>query len=377
MLTAAAVKSHAQTLGFDLCGIAAAADYPELHAYAGWLANGYAGDMHYLARTADKRADVRAVLPSARSVIVTGTVYNTSAPYSTTVDDPRQARIARYAWGDDYHDVIKARLDALVDWMRARTPEPFEAKTYVDTGPVQERVYAQYAGLGWIGKHTCVISGKRGSWLFLAEILCSLPLEPDVPATERCGTCTRCLDACPTGAIVEPWVLDARRCLSYLTIEVKEEIPREWHPAIGSHVYGCDICQDVCPWNRVPLTSAAPEWQPREGFDGTSLTALWERSDAALRALLKGSPMKRTGVRRLRRNLAIAMINSGDPACLAALTLPAGPERATIDDPLVRARVAEARALTRKGTAAGAASGQCRPSAGATRGDEPGSKAVS
>ena len=248
--------------------------------------------------------------------------------------------------------MIKARLDALVEWMRAEHAgsEPFEARAYVDTGPVLERVYAQYAGIGWIGKNTCVISGKRGSWLFLSEILCSLPLEPDAPATDHCGTCTRCLDACPTEAIRAPGVLDATRCISYLTIELKTAIPEPLRAPIGRHVYGCDICQDVCPWNRTPLVSARPEWQPRTGLDAPTLTGLWSMTDDELRKMLKGSPMKRTGVKRLRRNLAVAIANSHDPAAHEALessasSAAAGADegRPSLSDPLVAEHVEWAR----------------------------------
>jgi epoxyqueuosine reductase len=308
-LNASAVKAKALELGFDLCGVAAADAYPELAFFDEWLARGYAGEMDYLARSAERRRDVRHVLPSARSVIVTATAYNTDRPYSTAIDDPGVARISRYAWGDDYHDVVKRRLDALIDWMRSVEVEPFDARAYVDTGPVQERVFAQYAGLGWIGKNTCLISFKRGSWLFLSVILCSLALDADQRVTDHCGTCTRCLEACPTGAIVEPWAIDSRRCLSYLTIELRGPIPEEFHGAMGSHVYGCDICQDVCPWNRDPLVSADAAWQPRPGFDFVDLTALSARTDDELRANLRGSPMKRTKVAGLRRNIAIALAN--------------------------------------------------------------------
>jgi epoxyqueuosine reductase len=353
-LTSAAVKARALDLGFDLCGIAPVGDFAELKFLADWLARGYAGEMHYMARTADRRADVRAVLPSARSVIVTATNYNTSKPYSISDTDPKRAHISRYAWGDDYHDVIKRRLDALVEWMRMEHAAdeadhaqqvPFEARAYVDTGPVQERVYAQYAGIGWIGKNTCVISGKRGSWLFLSEIICSLPLQPDAPATDHCGTCTRCLDACPTDALVEPWVLDSRKCLSYLTIELKGYVPEADRPRLGTHLYGCDICQDVCPWNRTPLLSDDLAWQARPGLDRSTLAALWDLSDDQLRAMLKGSPMKRAGVKRLRRNLAIAIANSGDPTAVAALLAPrAGAGWESLEDPLVREQVDWARA---------------------------------
>jgi epoxyqueuosine reductase len=263
--------------------------------------------MHYLARSADRRRDVRRVLPSARSVIVTATNYNIARPYSTEIADRGLARISRYAWGDDYHEVIGRRLESLVSWMTEASPESFEARAYVDTGPVQERVFAQHAGLGWIGKNTCLISFKRGSWLFLGAILCSLPLEADEPAHDHCGTCTRCLEACPTGAIVEPWVLDSRRCLSYLTIELRGPLPEEFLPALGSHVYGCDICQDVCPWNRSPLVSSDPAWQPRAALDGVRLTELAARTDDELRRDLRGSPMKRARIAGLRRNIAAAL----------------------------------------------------------------------
>jgi epoxyqueuosine reductase len=306
-----AVKRRASELGFDLCGIAAAGDVPAQAAFAEWIANGYAGEMHYLARTADKRADVRHVLPTARSVIVLGTQYNVDRPYSTEIADPQRALISRYAWGDDYHDVIGRRLDALVAWMREASDEAFDARAYVDTGPVQERAYAQQAGLGWVGKNTCLINHELGSWLFLSEVICSLALEPDERGFDRCGTCTLCLEACPTGAFVQPGVMDARRCLSYLTIELKGDIPGQWHEAVGAHVYGCDICQEVCPWNHGAPHSPDPAWQPRPAFDGVTIDALASRSDAELRAAMKGSAMKRTGVKGLRRNLVLALRRTG------------------------------------------------------------------
>jgi epoxyqueuosine reductase len=338
-ITAGDVKRQAAGLGFDVCGVAPAEGFPELAFFREWLARGYAGEMQYLERTAERRADVRAVMPSARSVISLGTVYNTDRPYSTEESDPGQAAIARYAWGDDYHVVIEERLQRLVARMRATHPEPFEARTYVDTGPVQERVYAQHAGLGWIGKNTCVINPELGSWLFLSAIICSLPLEPDLPALDQCGTCTLCLDACPTGALVEPYVLDSRRCLSYLTIELKGPVPDGLRTDIGRHAYGCDICQEVCPWNLSPTTAVThePAWVARPGLDGPRLLDLWRRSDDELRALLKGSAMKRAGVKRLRRNLAVALGNSGDPEGRAALQ--ACPEE-TAADPLVAEHVA-------------------------------------
>jgi epoxyqueuosine reductase len=309
-MTSSEIKARARELGFDACGIAPAADHAELRFYREWLDRGYAGEMAYLHRTAEGRADVRNVLPTARTVIVTATVYNTDRPYSTECADPGRAQIARYAWGDDYHDVLGARLGSLLAWMREQTVEPFDARAYVDTGPVQERVYAQYAGVGWIGKNSCVINPELGSWVFLAAIICSLPLEVDAPSLDQCGTCTLCLDACPTQALVAPGVLDSTRCISYLTIELRGDIPGEQRAGIGSHVYGCDICQEVCPWNAVAPRSADPAWQPRRAWDRVDLLTLSRRSDDELAVALRGSPMKRTKVHGLRRNVAVALQNA-------------------------------------------------------------------
>jgi epoxyqueuosine reductase len=308
-VNATQIKAKALECGFDVCGIAPAADHPELGFLRGWLERGYAGEMAYLHRSAARRADVRNVLPSAQTVIVTGTLYNTDRPYSTECADRGRAQIARYAWGDDYHDVIGARLDALLSWMRERSTEPFEARAYVDTGPVQERVYAQHAGIGWIGKNTCVISPEIGSWIFLGAIICSLPLDVDAPSLDQCGSCTLCIEACPTQAIVEPGVLDSTRCISYLTIELKGAIPDALHAGVGSHVYGCDICQEVCPWNAVAPRSDDPAWQPRPAWDRVDLLTLAGRKDDELTAALRGSPMKRTKVQGLRRNIAVALTN--------------------------------------------------------------------
>lgn len=330
------VKRLAVESGFDLCGIAPAADLPELHFLHEWLARGYAGEMHYMHRTAHRRADVRTVLPSAQSVIALGTIYNTDRPYSIEQADPARAAIARYAWGDDYHVVIEERMARLAARIRDAAGPEFEARAYVDTGPVQERAYARHAGLGWIGKNTCVINPELGSWIFLSVIICNLPLEPDAPALDQCGTCTLCIDACPTGAIVEPYVLDSTRCLSYLTIELKGALPAEHRSSIGEHAYGCDICQEVCPWNHAPARSADAAWQPRAGLDAPRLLDLWNRSDDELRALLKGSAMKRAGVTRLRRNLAVAIGNSGTAGAAAALQESPEPSAA---DPLVQEHV--------------------------------------
>jgi len=194
--------------------------------------------------------------------------------------------------------------------MRDQSPEPFDARAYVDTGPVQERVYAQHAGLGWIGKNSCVINPEIGSWIFLAAIICSLPLDVDAPSLDQCGNCALCIEACPTQAIIAPGVLDSTRCISYLTIELKGDIPAERHGGVGSHVYGCDICQEVCPWNASAPRSADPAWQPRAAWDRVDLMTLARRTDDELTAALKGSAMDRTRVRGLRRNVAVALKNA-------------------------------------------------------------------
>jgi epoxyqueuosine reductase len=311
VISSAEIKTKAREVGFDLCGIAAADHYPELDFFQEWVGRGFAADMAWLPRSADKRADVRNILPAARSIIVTATLYNTDRPYST--DSPPgngTARISRYAWGDDYHDVIKRRLDMLLQWMRGASGESFDARAYVDTGPVQERVYAQYAGLGWIGKNSCLINSEIGSWLFLSEIVTTLELEPDTQGLEQCGSCTRCLEACPTGALVEAGVLDANRCISYLTIEARGPLPAEHLEAMGTHVYGCDICQEVCPYNRPAPVSTDPHWQPRAGLDLPALVDLAARTDDELRELLRRSPMKRPKIDGLRRNFTIALANA-------------------------------------------------------------------
>jgi epoxyqueuosine reductase len=333
MLTSKDIKRRAKELGFDLCGVAPAAAFPELAFLRQWIDRGYAGTMAYLPRTAERRADVRHVVPTAQSVIVMGTIYNTGRPYSTQRNDKTAAEIARYATSADYHEVLAERMQALLEWMRAQHPEPFDARAYVDTGPVQERIYAQYAGLGWIGKNACVINEDAGSWFLLSEIICSLALEPDAPALDQCGTCTLCIEACPTGAFVEPHVLDATKCISYLTIEYRGSIPPEHRGAIGNHVFGCDVCQEVCPWNGAPATTHDPGWSSHAALGAARLIDLWRRSDEELARAIDGTPLTRTGVRGLRRNLAVALGNCGDAAAVDALA--AVPQ----DDPLVAEHV--------------------------------------
>jgi epoxyqueuosine reductase len=356
VISADAIKAQAAALGFDLCGVAPAAALPELTRLRDWLDRGYAGEMMYLHKSADVRADIRNFLPTARSVIVTGTVYYANDPevpgpathVSSLPDAPtaRRARIARYAWGEDYHVVLAERLEGLVAWMREQSGEAFDAAIFVDKHHVQERVFAKHAGLGWIGKNTCVISPEVGSWIFLAGVAVSVDLDPDAPLADQCGACTLCLDACPTGALVDAYELDATRCISYLTIEHPGAIPESQRAAIGDHVFGCDICQDVCPWNLAPLATLDPAWQPRAGRASATAVELWRRSDFDLHDLVAGSAMTRTTMSRLRRNLAVVLGNTRDPAVADVLDHPgSGKRRSALsaETPLVRDHVAWAK----------------------------------
>ena len=348
-LTSGDIKTRARALGFDLCGVAPAAALPELAFLRRWLDRGYAGQMGYLKRTAERRSDARRVLPTAKTVVALGTIYNVDRSYSTESVTSDQAHVARYAWGEDYHKTIGKRTAALLDWMQATSLVPFDAKAYVDTGPVQERVYAQHAGLGWIGKNTCVINQNLGSWLFLSEILCSLPLDTDAPALDQCGTCTLCLEACPTGAIIEPWVLDATRCISYLTIELKDEIPEPLREPVGTHVYGCDVCQEVCPWNTQAAQSTDPAWQPDPVLDQPKVADLWRQPDEVLRPVVKGSAMARAGLRGVRRNIAVALGNSETSATVEALLEPVPDDSRS--DPLVARHLSWSRRRRQTGIA--------------------------
>jgi epoxyqueuosine reductase len=321
VLTAASIKSQALTLGFDLCGVAPATALPELSFLPEWLARGYAGEMTYMHKSAAARADIRNFLPSARSVIVGGAIYNTDQGSGIGDRGSGTIQVARYARGQDYHLVLAERLERLLQWMRDVHPEPFEAAIFVDKHHVQERVYAQYAGLGWIGKNSCVISPALGSYMFLCGIAVSVPLDVDAPVTDQCGSCTLCIDSCPTGAIVDAHVVDATRCISYLTIEVDGAIPEGQRAQIGNHAYGCDICQDVCPWNLAPMITPDPVWQatPR---DGAPAADLWQRTDDELHQFVKGSAMTHLSLSGLRRNLATVIGNSGDASLAPVLERP-------------------------------------------------------
>jgi epoxyqueuosine reductase len=306
--------------------------------------------MAYLARSAARREDPRRVLPSARSIVVLGTLYNTDRPYSTEQVEPAAASLSRYAWGDDYHAVIGARLERLAAWMRDRAGDGFEGRSYVDTGPVLERQYAQRAGIGWIGKNTCVINPRLGSWIFLAEIICNVPLDPDPPALDQCGSCTLCLEACPTGAFVGPRLLDSTRCISYLTIELKGGIPAPLRAGVGTHVYGCDVCQEVCPWNLSSPQPASTDraWLPRAALDGRSLASLWRKTDGDLERLVSDSAMSRAGVRGLRRNFAVAIGNAADAESAAALDELDASDAPSIADPVVAEHMQWARERTNR-----------------------------
>jgi epoxyqueuosine reductase len=323
----AIVKRAAQDAGFELSGIAPAGDSPELRHFPDWIAAGHAGEMKYLEARDDrgdlKRSSLASVAPWARSVIVCATNYNTDQPYSTQVHNSDRGWISRYAWSrEDYHDAVLRRLKKVEAVLQETVAAnaALTTRSYVDTGPIVERVYAKYAGVGWIGKNTCIINQKQGSWFFLGVILTSLELEPDLPAPDRCGTCTRCIDACPTDALLEPYKLDSNKCIAYLTIEKRGSIPENMREGIGHHVFGCDICQDVCPWNRKAPASSAPEFQARPGLVNPALDWLAQMSEEEFRTTFRGSPIRRTKRSGIRRNVAIAMGNSGNQAFLPLLT---------------------------------------------------------
>ena len=318
-------KRAALEAGFDLAGVASVRehDFPELTAFSKWIEAGHAGEMKYLEKRTEsgelRRASLKNAAPWAKSVIVCALNYNVDEPNSTQVHDPSRGWISRYAWNQrDYHDLLLKRLEQVEAAIRNHANKhqiEVETRCYVDTGPVVERVYAKYAGIGWIAKNTCIINQKLGSWIFLGVILTSLELLPDLPAADRCGTCTRCIDACPTQALIAPGKMDARRCIAYLTIEKRGEIPQELRRPIGHHVFGCDICQDVCPWN-TKSGNAPPsqldELQPRKELVHPDLQWLAEMNENQFREIFRGSPVKRTKYAGLKRNLAIAMGNSGN-----------------------------------------------------------------
>ncbi|MBZ5506686.1 MAG: tRNA epoxyqueuosine(34) reductase QueG [Acidobacteriia bacterium] len=321
---AQAAKLAATEAGFDLAGIAPVRqqDLPELSAFVEWVDAGRAGEMKYLeSRTESgdlRRASATNAAPWVRSMVVCALNYSADKPYSVDAHDPRRGWISRYAWGSkDYHDALLPRLrqvEAAIQQSAGERGMTVETRSYVDTGPILERVYAKHAGIGWIGKNTCIIHQKLGSWLFLGVILTSLELPSAAASPDRCGSCTRCIDACPTQAIVAPGKLDARLCIAYLTIEKRGTVPEELRTGIGRHIFGCDICQDVCPWNNkagnAPPTSL-PEFQPQDQIYHPELRRLAQMDEETYRRVFRGSPVKRAKYSGLKRNVAIAMGNSG------------------------------------------------------------------
>jgi len=402
-----AVKQRALDIGFDLVGVAPLVPAKDLVFARQWVERGYGGEMRYLEDP--KRFDPRLVLASAKSVVCVALAYNTPLPYSTDVhqEGSRQkavgsealtrpacggppsptgrggggegiarAWISRYAWGKDYHEIVRAKLEKLRAAVEELAPD-VEIRAFVDTGPLVERAFARFSGLGWMGKNTCIINEAKGSWFFLGVMLTSLELEPDVPAPDRCGSCSACLEACPTGALVEPYVMDASRCISYLTIELKGSIPEQSRSAIGANVFGCDICQDVCPWNmksssQLPVLSrqqrkgaapVMPEFQPLQvevrasapdtwpltpespdtrhlipstfSLFSPRLEALASLTEEGFRRVFARSPIKRAKYRGWLRNLCVAMGNSGEPRRIPWLE-----EKARDADPIIREHAA-------------------------------------
>lgn len=319
-ISAEQVKLLAHQCGFELAGIAAALPLSDYERYDNWRQEGFAGEMTYLTdRRGDLRSDPRHLLPDVKTIISVGKLYNTDQPYSMERQASDTGWISRYAWGDDYHEILTSGLEALRRKMQEEHGEPFSSRVCVDTAPLLERSYARQAGLGWIGRNTCLINQGSGSWFFLGELLTSLDLAPDTPPPDRCGTCRRCIDACPTAAIVpgeDGWRIDSRTCISYLTIEKRGAIDPSQQEGMGDHWFGCDICQDVCPWNRRAPQTEAPAFERR---NLPSLLELSEYSEEDFRREFRHSPVWRTKYRGFLRNVAVALGNSRDPAAIDRL----------------------------------------------------------
>ncbi|MGA2040020.1 MAG: tRNA epoxyqueuosine(34) reductase QueG [Bryobacteraceae bacterium] len=333
-MTSRDVRRLAEACGFELAGVARAEPADDRAHYQAWADAGFAGEMRYLTDyRAAMRDDPRAQLRSVRSVICVGKLYNAPQPYSTQFDDVELAWISRYAWGEDYHRVLRQGLRQLEARLREFAGAPFDSRICVDTAPLLERTYARLAGLGWIGKNTCLINQPRGSWFFLGELLVSLEIAADAPPPDRCGTCRRCIDACPTQAIVpfgSRHAVDSRLCISYLTIELRGGIAEDRRAGNGGHVFGCDICQDVCPWNRRAPVTGDVAFHPRQF--APPLERLAALSEAEFRGLFGGTPVWRARYAGFLRNVAVAMGNRCLPKFRPALEKLAASEDAMVAD---------------------------------------------
>lgn len=312
------IKAQGAALGFDLVGISAVGEPPHGESFAEWLRRGYHGEMAYMARTAAQRMHPGDFLPWARSIVSVGLNYNT--PHGRErVEDGIRGWIARYAWGDDYHDVMQAKLERLLARVREQAGPEVQGRIFVDAGPILDREAGARAGIGWYGKNTNLLSMTVGSFFFLGELFLSLSLAPDRPIRDRCGRCRLCLDACPTNAFVGPYVLDARRCISYLTIELKGPIPPALRPLVGTHIFGCDICQDVCPYNTKVKPTREAAFHPREGLHAPELIPLLGLTQADFTARFRGSPILRAKRKGFLRNVCVALGNLGRPEAVGPL----------------------------------------------------------
>ena len=329
------IKAWGTALGFDLVGISPVQAPAHSESFADWLRQGYHGEMGYLPRTAEKRMHPGEFLPWARSIVSIALNYNT--PYDRRAEmEGIRGWISRYAWGDDYHDVMQARLVRLLEYVREEAGPEVQGQVFVDAGPVLDRDIGARAGIGWYGKNTNLLSTQIGSYFFLGELFLNLELEWDRPIRNRCGQCRLCLEACPTNAFVGPYILDARKCISYLTIELKGAIPRELRPLMGAHISGCDICQDVCPYNTKGKATRERAFQPRQGVHAPELIPLLSLTEAEFKARFAGSPILRARRRGFLRNVCVALGNlqrdEAVPALIAALDKDS--------DPLVRGHAA-------------------------------------
>ena len=339
MLDVNAFKSEllaeSRRMGCELAGIAAAGPAETRQYYLDWLDAGFAGEMEYLVRDPERRSDPQVAWPETASILVVGLNYRPQTAPTEALSDPRRGRIASYALGTDYHAVLKGKLRAIRTWVERRTRGDVQGRCYVDTGPVLERDLAARAGLGWFGKNTCILNRDQGSYFFLGALLLNVELPPDGATTAHCGTCTRCLDVCPTGAFLGPHQMDARRCISYLTIELRGPIPRELRPLIGNWIFGCDLCQEVCPWNRKAAHASEVRFTPRAGLQAPELIPLLALTPDGYNEMFRKSAVKRAKRSGFLRNVCVALGNSGDPEAVGPLI-----QALTHEEALVRGHAA-------------------------------------